>query len=576
MSIATQIERINTAKANIKEVVNQDFEKIQDETLTYYPEKIAEVIEEYKKYIPEKTVSGTEINISDAAPLAGKLAVKGNTEQKSLTGKNLLDYTNIYEGAQQGIKTTLANNELSFKGTTTAAYANILQSIAKELEAKTYTLSINQAVDYDVRLRIYYDGGTYTNHSIPKGSTSVTFTTTSVGIKHYIYLANFSAGLAIDDTITIKLEEGSTATDFEEYCGGQASPNPDYPQEIKVVTGNNIIKHVGKNKLDRTKLVDGYVTNNGEIYVDKSSNNREEMYSEFIRVKPNTKYIFSIFKTLSNYENWIGVGQYEEKSYSSFVTRNTSNQSYIVFTTSSTTEYVVISARNLKQATEIQFEEGSTATEYEEYREEDLPLSLGNIELCKIGDYEDVLFKNVVGDENYNAELESGAWYKKNSVIKTLLDGNETWTMSTVSENVLTQRFRTSKNAGIIQVVDAIYSDKFVGKTSNISPYDDIELAQVGGSPSQYIYIHINKNRLSEITTNAFKDWLSNNNLTIYTVLMTPTYTKITDPTLISQLEALRKAKWFKGVNHWWTETENLEPVLEGTYKQALSGSEVS
>ena len=61
MSITTQIERINTAKAEIKEVVNQDFEKIQDETLTYYPEKIAEVIEEYKKYIPEKKVSGTEI-----------------------------------------------------------------------------------------------------------------------------------------------------------------------------------------------------------------------------------------------------------------------------------------------------------------------------------------------------------------------------------------------------------------------------------------------------------------------------------------------------------------------------------
>ncbi|MBR1653630.1 MAG: hypothetical protein IJ690_01565, partial [Clostridia bacterium] len=98
MSITKQIERINTAKANIKEVVNQDFEKIQDETLTYYPEKIAEVIEEYKKYIPEKKVSGTEINISDAAPFEGKLAVKGNTEQKSLTGKNLLDYTNIYEG----------------------------------------------------------------------------------------------------------------------------------------------------------------------------------------------------------------------------------------------------------------------------------------------------------------------------------------------------------------------------------------------------------------------------------------------------------------------------------------------
>ena len=59
--------------------------------------------------------------------------------------------------------------------------------------------------------------------------------------------------------------------------------------------------------------------------------------------------------------------------------------------------------------------------------------------------------------------------------------------------------------------------------------------------------------------------------IVIYYIQETPTYEKITDPTLISQLETLRKAKWFKGVNHWWTETDNLEPNLKGTYRQAIN-----
>lgn len=39
----------------------------------------------------------------------------------------------------------------------------------------------------------------------------------------------------------IQIEQSATKTDYEPYCGGIPSPNPDYPQDINVVTGTQTI-----------------------------------------------------------------------------------------------------------------------------------------------------------------------------------------------------------------------------------------------------------------------------------------------------------------------------------------------
>jgi hypothetical protein len=52
MSIATDIGRIATAKQEIKEVVNQDFNKITNETIDQYANKLQETYDEYESYIP--------------------------------------------------------------------------------------------------------------------------------------------------------------------------------------------------------------------------------------------------------------------------------------------------------------------------------------------------------------------------------------------------------------------------------------------------------------------------------------------------------------------------------------------
>ena len=59
----------------------------------------------------------------------------------------------------------------------------------------------------------------------------------------------------------------------------------------------------------------------------------------------------------------------------------------------------------------------------------------------------------------------------------------------------------------------------------------------------------------SSLTTiGAFQSWLSNNNLLVYFILATPTYEKITNSTLISQLEAIETET---GTNNFEVSNEN-------------------
>lgn len=99
------------------------------------------------------------------------------------------------------------------------------------------------------------------------------------------------------------------------------------------------------------------------------------------------------------------------------------------------------------------------------------PISLGDIELCKIGTYQDKIFKNIPNTTDYDSNLEDNVWYSKKEIGKIESYNGETITTSYIS---------TTGSLG----------------------------------------------------TGA----------TVYYGLNTPTYTEITDNTLISQLEAVKRS----------------------------------
>lgn len=659
-------------------------------------------------------VEGTEIDVSDSAEYRGRIEVKGNTEQEQLSGKNLLNTYAQKSTVVEGITVSVDDEGIiTLNGTCTRNNTGINLKHAISGDGDIYTLKAEiiggtySKPSNDLRFNFHILSSEYNYEGLTQQFGEVNSITRNLIDGHiYDYLGfRVDLGIVLNNLrIKVQLEKGDTATDYEPYCGcgGQPSPNPDYPQPIKVVTGDNVVKHVGKNICpviqvsgsknglswivndDGTILINGTATAQTVVPIHNKGNN----IGLNIKLKDNTDYVISngangnsamfgfqcgykiaggttiwseIFnnKKITTTKDWVlGVGviirsgvtmnnvlikpmieedttatsyePYREEEYKlDFGGKNifdntvekksaypsTSVGSQVVYTNSNATDcYVnccyleagksyalswkqdktpvstnkrigcIVDDNNIilstfdtwensrtsriitpsqsgylilpidKNATDIQIEEGTTATRYS-------PYVANPIELCKIGDYSDILFKNVVGDENYNAELESGAWYKKGMVGTISNSAGATWS-STKDGNSDKMRYNISNTEALsILPLSKVYSTHFVQRANN----EYFTAGAINNPASGNITMSLgNSNGVS-----TFLAWFDENSVQIKYIRVNPTYTKITDPTLISQLEALRKAKWYKGVNHWWTETENLEPVLKGTYKQS-------
>ena len=162
-----------------------------------------------------------------------------------------------------------------------------------------------------------------------------------------------------------------------------------------------------------------------------------------------------------------------------------------------------------------------------------LPVSLGNIELCKIGNYQDYLYKN------------NGKWYKYNAIKKLVLNGSENWSAhgsiaSWFFWDGITNGFTNNTISGYA------LSNYFTQKAySTVTSLNNGEFAygQVAGETRKRFVI-----KDTDYTTVAnFKSWLSTHNTIVYYVLATPTSTEITDATLISQLEEISKTLSYQG-----------------------------
>lgn len=87
MSIASEITRLQTSKADSKaqinidkDIINDGIDFINNEKVDSYDEKIAEMQEAYKAFIPINTTSDTQIDAQKGGTIIGK-TIKGNTTQ---------------------------------------------------------------------------------------------------------------------------------------------------------------------------------------------------------------------------------------------------------------------------------------------------------------------------------------------------------------------------------------------------------------------------------------------------------------------------------------------------------------
>lgn len=173
---------------------------------------------------------------------------EGWSEQETTTGKNLFDIATMYNSNA----VTRSGNSLANAVTDTKAYfalviqvlngstwvANALSEQNVSAGQRSYSFTIPSGITF-TKLRVKHSGSTrdiiYTDIPMDSSAAGQTFTLSfnALGIN-----VQTVGGAVLSD---IMLETGSTATSYEPYTGGKASPNPDYPQEIKVARGRNLI-----------------------------------------------------------------------------------------------------------------------------------------------------------------------------------------------------------------------------------------------------------------------------------------------------------------------------------------------
>jgi hypothetical protein len=369
-----------------------------------------------------------------------------------------------------------------------------------------------------ITFAIWYSNGTYTTTNVGDAGADEWhhYEITSTAGKTVMYATPFyTAGDAYIDIDTFQIEIGTSASQFVPYYG----------QKFEI--------NLGKNLTDLSTFTFGYVTSTGEIQV---SHLMGEMVSPFVKVEPNTAYTFKIFKTTGTNQGWFGVGEYTSESTSSFIRRDTNTvitATSITFTTSATTNYVRVSARNLEQATKVQLEKGSISTSWAEY--------FTPIELAKIGNYQDRIYKS------------EGKWYIEKQVGKVVFNGSETWSTSG-------SVYYTSALASTIAPTPA--TEHYLG----LSNY--FEVVGFDYQSATNLFFHPNKNlqvkNTNWATINDWKTWLASNPTTVYYALATPTTTEITDETLLLQLNFL--ASLYKGENNISLVGTGAQGELTGNY----------
>ena len=197
--------------------------------------------------------------------------IYGNTAQTTLSGKNLLNTNNPFGTHESGgIMTTWSDNVGTASGEATSTSAIVTDTVVQNLPAGTYTFSVQTAVEYNLIIALYNSGtSSWVNYTLPANTKSVQKTTDFTATQWRIGASGWSVG---DDISNLKidrpmLELGSTASDYEPYCGGIPAPNPTCPFPVNIVTGEQTVKITGKNLLD----MDAFLTAGSATYT-KSNN----------------------------------------------------------------------------------------------------------------------------------------------------------------------------------------------------------------------------------------------------------------------------------------------------------------
>ena len=434
--------------------------------------------------------------------------VKGENNVIENIGKNLF-YPYTFSQNNSGVSFVTKEGYIEANGKALndaySMYSNDAQDKLITLEAGTYCIS---GATNLVLLDVIRSNGQaiITTTSSQTYAVFTLFETTKIFIRARVLKDN-----EVDNVkIYPQLETGNTPTEYEKYKG----------KNYKVSLSSKNLVDTPDREFSKTYnsqySVQSIVLNN----VVKLEANKQ--YTFQFKIKSDNASIFNKIYLYSTGFTTIKELTFYEKTTKQFVKKTAT------FTLNEDAELTRIGFQNADIDTfyfkDVEIEIGNEATPYVPYL---------NIELCKIGDYQDRIYKS------------NDKWYLEKNIEKITLNGSESWSIANATDG---KRYVCNDNSIFTiptsqSALPNIYCDKFISESAN-STNNSINGIGIGSSGKLVIYYDLYKN---EENTSNFKSWLSQNNLTIYGSLITPIITEITNEILLSQLNELAKAKSFNG-----------------------------
>lgn len=423
------------------------------------------------------------------------------------------------------------------------AYFNTEGTIVFSNEAdKYYNYQILDQIDYEKLIR--FKTAKVKMHvqpfKYPLEETPVDITIETINNEAETMSINNTANAPI--TLALK---GNTSQD--------GTPTPTAPVEVKTVTGRQEIDIVGKNLLKLNDVQETttngitYSCTNGVIKLNGTATGGVIIDFESFYLPSGNYYLSRNLTgtTSGSWQNYIRNSSSSIKQgEGTFTTSTGQNIFFRLYFNSG----VVLNNAVFKP----QIEKGSTATAYEPYQSQSYELDLGNLELCKIGDYQDYFFKD------------NNKWYIKREIGKVVLDGTETDNMYAYGTSGGVNRISTNLFINLIMP----YTDTTRHIDRIISNYFHAKATDEVGSMYQY-QKQVLFDTTSDITSVAlWKQWLTTHNVTVYYVLAEPTDEEITDNTLIGQLNAIENARSYDTITNISQNTANKPFIINATAVQ--------
>lgn len=561
----TEISRLGVDLTNVDKNIDNIADKLQD----VYAD------------LPKVTGEGSSLSLTPTRKGGLTIIPKGACEQDSYSGKNKLNTSNLTELVTSvGVTFTpvYVNNMLQ--------YININGTFSNEASANNYYYVINNAMSFEQNKTYSISGVNgftsttlqlYTNSStaFPSGNrlnvsdgviTRTARANETCEIRLYIYKGNTYNNVKVYPMICVN----NTDDTYEPYVGGIPSPNPDYPQDIRVVTGENSIVVSNKNLFNK----DNFNYQNGAISsITYDSNGNPTIIpgsSPFIAlwIIGSVKELYGKTLTFSlkeNFDNHYSASRFINCNLSGSTRINLgdtlgNDNTTLNYTINGTYQEDYIAIRlhgsNVTAGVSYKFDEvmvkyGTTATEYVPHAEQTYTLHLGTEYLAGIGNYKD----EIVG--------KTDDWKIVRNVGKLIVTGGneENWGKSTALTN--TTPYYLTHNLTNFSVNENPLNNYFTFDSSS----DDYQHFRWGGSGNSRFYFY--SSIMNDLPT--FKTWLGTHNLIIYYALATPTEETITDTQIIESLNNMYNLMGYDGTTNITITSNSANAQMEATIS-ALKG----